>query len=284
MSAVPAKEVRTFALPSGETVPVLGQGTWYLGDDPKRRTDEIAALRLGLDLGMTLIDTAEMYGTGAAEILVGEAIKGRRDEVFLVTKVLPQHAGARGTVAACEGSLRRMKTDHVDLFLLHWRETIALKETLQGFATLLREGKTRYWGVSNLSVEDLEELVSLPGGNAVVTDQVLYNLARRGTEWELLPWCKRHGIPVMAYSPIDQGRLLTHPALQRIADRHDATAAQIALAWVLRAGVIAIPRSGSPAHVRENRAALDIALTEQDLADLNHTFLPPRAKRPLEML
>jgi diketogulonate reductase-like aldo/keto reductase len=256
-----------------------------MGESGRKRQEEVAALRLGLDLGMTLIDTAEMYGGGAAEVLVGEAIKGRRDEVFLVTKVLPQHAGVRTTISACEASLRRLRTDRIDLYLLHWREKTPLQETLQAFGTLVRQGKTRNWGVSNFDVDDLEELVALPGGDAVATDQVLYNLARRGVEWNLLPWCKHHqGIPVIAYSPIDQGRVLRHPALGGIADRHDATPAQVALAWVLRAGVIAIPRTGTPAHVRENRAALDITLTGQDVAALDHAFPPPAAKRPLEML
>jgi diketogulonate reductase-like aldo/keto reductase len=280
----PETTPRTIALPSGETVPALGQGTWYLGEDPQRRTEEIAALRLGLDLGMTLIDTAEMYGGGAAELLLGEAMKGRRDEVFLVTKVLPQHANARGTISACEASLRRLRTDRIDLYLLHWRETIPLEQTLQAFGALLKEGKARYWGVSNFDVDDLEELVSLHGGDAVAANQVLYNLTRRSIEWALLPWCKRHRIPVMAYSPIEQGRLLSHPELHRIADLRKATPAQIALAWVLRAGVIAIPRTGSRAHVQDNRGALDITLTAQDVADLDRVFPPPTAKRSLEML
>jgi diketogulonate reductase-like aldo/keto reductase len=275
---------RTVALRSGETVPALGQGTWYLGEDPQRRKEEIAALRLGLDLGMSLIDTAEMYGSGAAEQLVGEAIDGRRDEVFLVTKVLPRHASARGAISACEASLRRLRTDRIDLYLLHWRETLPLEQTLQAFEALAKEGKARYWGVSNFDVDDLEELVSLPRGDAVAANQVLYNLTRRGIEWDLLPWSKRHRIPVMAYSPIEQGRLLSHPELHRIAALHKATPAQIALAWVLRAGVIAIPRTGSRAHVEDNRAALDITLTGQDVADLDLAFPPPTAKRSLEML
>jgi diketogulonate reductase-like aldo/keto reductase len=280
----PETTPRTVALPSGETVPALGQGTWYLGEDPQRRTEEIAALCLGLDLGMTLIDTAEMYGGGAAELLIGEAIEGRRDEVFLVSKVLPQHAGVRGTVSACEASLRRLRTDRIDLYLLHWRGAIPLEQTLQAFGTLLEGGKVRYWGVSNFDVDDLEELVSLRGGDAVAANQVLYNLGRRGIEWDLLPWCKGHRVPLMAYSPIEQGRLLSHPELRRIADPHKATPAQIALAWVLRSGVIAIPRTGSRAHVQENRRALEITLTAQDVADLDRVFPPPTAKRPLEML
>ena len=204
--------------------------------------------------------------------------------MFLVTKVLPQHANTRGTILACEASLRRLRTDRIDLYLLHWRETIPLEQTLQAFETLLEAGKVRYWGVSNFDVDDLQELISLSGGDGVAANQVLYNLARRGIEWDLLPWCKRHRIPVMAYSPIEQGRVLSHPELGRIADLHKATPAQIALAWVLRAGVIAIPRTGSRAHVQDNRGAFDITLTAQDIADLDRVFPPPTAKRSLEML
>src|ERR1700722_11553123 len=226
----------TTALPSGETVPVLGQGTWNLGDNPRQRLSEIEALRLGLDLDMTLIDTAEMYGSGAAEKLVGEAIYGRRDGAFLVSKVLPQNATASGTVRACEESLKRLKTDRIDLYLLHWRGDVALEETLAGFESLLHAGKIRYWGVSNFDVADMEGLVGLAGGEAVATDQVLYNLTRRGIERDLLPWCRARPprIPVMAYSPIEQGRLLEHPAIGAIAARHDATPTRVALAWALR--------------------------------------------------
>ena len=284
MSAASGTVPRSIRLPSGQTVPVLGQGTWELGEDSRRRADELAALRLGLDLGMTLIDTAEMYGGGLAEELVAEAIKGRHDEVFLVTKVLPQHSSARATIAACEGSLRRLQTERIDLYLLHWRGNTPLEETLHAFESLVGEGKIRYWGVSNFSLQDMEELVSIAGGTTVATNQVLYNPTRRGIEWDLLPWCKQQDIPVMAYSPIEQGRLLSHPALRRIADRHEATTAQIALAWVLRSGVIAIPRTGKPSHVRDNRAAWDIILTGQDVAELDRAFPPPKAKRPLEML
>jgi diketogulonate reductase-like aldo/keto reductase len=285
MSVASQTAIRTARLRHGGTVPVLGQGTWYLGEDPRRRADEIAALRLGLDLGMTLIDTAEMYGEGGAEELVGEAIAGRRDEIFLVSKVLPQHATARGTIAACDGSLRRLKTDRIDLYLLHWRGSTPLEQTLDAFGALVKAGKIRHWGVSNFDVADMKELSSLTGGNDVATDQVLDNLTRRGIEWDLLPWCKERQIPVMAYSPVEQGRLLGHPGLHRVADRHRATAAQIALAWVLRTeGVIAIPRARTPAHVRDNRAAVDIRLTSQDIAELDRAFPPPTAKRPLEML
>lgn len=277
--------VRTTALPSGERVPVLGQGTWHMAEDPSRRKDELAALRVGIELGLTLIDTAELYGNGAAEELVGEAIAGRRDQVFLVSKVLPEHATHRGTVAACERSLKRLRTDRLDLYLLHWRENVPLEATLAGFEALLRTDKIRYWGVSNFDVSDMEDLVALPGGTEVTTDQVLYNLLRRGIEWDLLPWCRARGIPIMAYSPIEQGRMTKHPVLRKVATRLGATPAQVALAWLLRRdGIIAIPKSGTPDHVRENRAAVELRLSEQDLAVLDRAFPPPSHKVPLEML
>src|SRR5581483_2339537 len=280
-----ATAVRTTKLPSGEAVPVLGQGTWGLGEGKHSRDEEIKALRLGLDLGMSLIDTAEMYGDGAAEQLVGDAIHGRRDEVFIVTKVLPQHATRTGTIAACEHSLRRLRSGYIDLYLLHWRESVPLQETLDGFNELLDLGKIRYWGVSNFDVDDMEELLALPTGDQVATDQVLYNLTRRGIEYDLLPWCHERNIPVMAYSPIEQGRMLHHPELKRIAARHKVTPAQVALAWVLRQdGIIAIPRAGLPEHVRENRAALDVHLTDRDFAELDRAFPPPTRKVPLETL
>ena len=277
--------VRTTELPSGEAVPVLGQGTWHLGESPRHRNDEIAALRLGLELGISLIDTAEMYADGAAEELVGEAIRGRRDSVFLVSKVLPQNATRRGTVSACEGSLRRLGTDRLDMYLLHWREETPLQETIEGFEELKDAGKIRHWGVSNFDAPDMQELTALPGGNAVQTDQVLYNLTRRGIEYDLLPWCKEHRIPIMAYSPIEQGRLVGNAVLRKIAATHNATPAQVALAWVLRQErVIAIPKAGTRAHVRENRAALDLQLSQQDLAALDKAFPPPTRKQPLEMI
>ncbi len=277
--------IRTIKLPSGEAIPVLGQGTWGMAENAGRREDEIAALRLGLDLGMTLIDTAEMYANGGAEELVGEAIAGRRNEVFLVSKVLPNHATRHGTIAACEGSLRRLRTDRLDLYLLHWRSSVPLEETLNAFAALVHAGKIRYWGVSNFNVSDMEEVVSLPGGRSVATDQVLYNLTRRGIEYDLLPWCRERSLPIMAYSPIEQGRLLSHPVLQSVATSHDATPSQVALAWVLRQnGLNAIPKAATPAHVRENRAALDVHLTKHDLAMLDRAFPPPRRPQPLEML
>ncbi|OJY18628.1 MAG: oxidoreductase [Myxococcales bacterium 68-20] len=276
--------MRKLRLPSGESIPVLGQGTWCMAERVGRRNEELAALRLGLDLGMTLIDTAEMYADGAAEELVGEAITGRRDEVFLVSKVLPQHASRRGTIGACTNSLRRLRTDRLDLYLLHWRESVALDETVDAFRTLMREGKIRHWGVSNLDIDDMQELIEL-GGEEVATDQVLYNLSRRGIEYDLLPWCRERRIPIMAYSPIEQGRLLAHPPLKVIAEKHGATPAQVALAWVLRhRGVAAIPKAGTREHVRENRAALEIRLDRDDLAMLDEAFPPPTEKRPLEVL
>ncbi len=277
--------VRTTTLPSGEAVPVLGQGTWHMGEGKHPRKQEIEALRLGLDLGMSLIDTAEMYGDGKAEELVGEAIAGRREDVFIVTKVLPQNATRSGTVAACERSLRRLKTNQIDLYLLHWRESVPLEETLAGFQELVQADKIRYWGVSNFDISDMQELVNLPGGADVATDQVLYNLTRRGIEYDLLPWCVERSIPIMAYSPIEQGRMLHHAVLRRVAERHHATPAQVGLAWVLRQDkVIAIPRAGVPDHVRENRAALEVRLTQEDLAELDRAFPPPDGPRPLEML
>ncbi|MFJ9203153.1 aldo/keto reductase [Streptomyces flaveolus] len=279
-----AESARTIALPSGEEIAALGQGTWYLGEDPARREQEIAALRLGVDLGMTVVDTAEMYGGGAAEELVGEALRGRREEVFLVSKVLPGHADRKGTVAACEASLRRLRAERLDLYLLHWRGRRPLEETLAGFTDLLDAEKIRYWGVSNLDVADMAELTALPGGDAVAVDQVLYNLSRRGIEWDLLPWCREAGVADMAYSPIEQGRLLKVEALGAVARALGATPTQVALAWVLEQGVAAIPRSGSPDHVRENGSAADLRLPTEALDALDAAFPPPSGPTPLEML
>ncbi|MGI9449202.1 MAG: aldo/keto reductase [Geminicoccaceae bacterium] len=276
---------RTIRLPSGREVPTLGQGTWFMGDRPGRRADEIEALQRGIDLGMTLVDTAEMYGNGAAEALVGDAICDRRDEVFLVSKVLPNHASREGTIAACEGSLQRLGTDRIDLYFLHWRGQVPLAETIEAFEQLVSAGKIRHWGVSNLDPGDMQELVGVSGGNAVQTDQVLYNLSRRGFEFDLLPWCRSRNIPIMAYSPIEQGRLLAHPALKALAEAHNATPAQIALAWLLRQDdVIAIPKAGRLAHVEDNRRALDITLSDDDLTALDRAFPPPSGPTPLEML
>jgi diketogulonate reductase-like aldo/keto reductase len=272
-------------VPCGESVPALGQGTWNMGEDGRRRKEEIAALRLGLDLGMNLIDTAEMYGDGGAEKLVGAAISGRRDEVFLVSKVLPEHATRRGTIAACERSLKRLDTDRIDLYLLHWRiEEVDFAEVVDAFTTLLRVGKIRHWGVSNFDLADMEELVELPGGEAAATDQVMYNLNRRGIEYDLQPWCRSRHIPIMAYSPLGQGKLARSRELGRIAQRLGASPSQLALAWLVRQdNVIAIPKSASPDHVRENFAALDVRLNKQDLAELDRAFQPPKRKMPLAM-
>jgi diketogulonate reductase-like aldo/keto reductase len=277
--------MRTIKLPFGEEVVALGQGTWHMAEDPSRREEEITALRRGLELGMTLIDTAEMYGGGRVEQLVGEAITGLRNEIFLVSKVLPHHATTEGTITACEDSLRRLGTDWLDLYLLHWRGPTPLEETLAAFEKLTNRGDIRSWGVSNFDLPDLEELTALPSGSAVQTDQVLYNLTRRGIEFDVLPWCRERGLPIMAYSPIEQGRLIGHPALDTVAARHRATSAQVALAWVLRDNdVIAIPKAGTSEHVRQNQAALDIHLTEEDLEVLAEAFTPPRGPIPLEML
>jgi diketogulonate reductase-like aldo/keto reductase len=272
-------------LPSGEKVPQLGQGTWHMGESSRLRNEEVAALKLGLDLGMTLIDTAEMYGTGGAEEVVAEAVAGRREECFIVSKVLPENSSQAGTIAACERSLKRLKTDRIDLYLLHWRGAPPLAETLAAFQTLQKKGSIRYWGVSNFDVDDMEELFALNGGSACGSNQVLYNLRRRGIEAGLLPWCRERSLPIQAYSPIEQGRLLRDRTLTGVAIRHRATPAQIALAWVLRqSDMMVIPKATALEHVRDNRAALDIALTEQDLAELDRAFPPPKGPRALELL
>jgi diketogulonate reductase-like aldo/keto reductase len=243
----------------------------------------VAALKLGIDLGLTLIDTAELYAD--AELVVAEAIKGRRDECFIVTKVLPENSTRARTIAACERSLKRLNTDRIDLYLLHWRGRPRLEETLSAFEALVSAGAIRYWGVSNFDVSDMEELFALPGGDACATNQVLYNLRRRGIEAGLLPWCGERGVPIQAYSPIEQGRLLRDRVLTGVAIRHRATTAQIALAWVLRQpDMMVIPKAATLEHVRENRAALDIELTAQDLAELDRAFPPPAGPRPLELL
>jgi diketogulonate reductase-like aldo/keto reductase len=277
--------MKTVALPTGESVPALGQGTWYMGDDRATRAEEIAALRLGLDLGATLIDTAEMYGDGRAEELVGEAIAGRRDEVFLVSKVLPAHATRRGTVAACEQSLKRLKTDRLDLYLLHWRGGVPFAETLDALQALQASGKIRGYGVSNLDLADMQELWPLSGGAAIVTNQLLYNLTRRGIEWDLLPWLRARRIPVMAYSPLEQARLVRDNKLTSFAKRHGMTPAQAAIAWLLASDdIIVIPKAGRQESVRENFGALNHALTAAHLAELNGLYPPPRAACGLEML
>ncbi|MFN3348848.1 aldo/keto reductase [Pseudorhodoplanes sp.] len=277
--------IPTTLLPSGEPVPVFGLGTWMMGESEKRRRDEVDALKLGLDLGAALIDTAEMYGDGEAETIVGDAIAGRRNGLFLVSKVLPENASRKDTVAACERSLKRLRTDRIDLYLLHWRGSTPLQHTLEAFVQLQREGKIRYWGVSNFDTDDMEELLALPGGDQCATNQVLYNLKRRRIEYDLVPFCRARGIPVMAYSPIEQGRLLAAAALKEVASRHDATTAQVALAWLLRQfGTIVIPKATNPEHVRDNFKALDLKLAEHDLSVLDRAFPPPDRKYALEML
>jgi len=276
--------IATIALPSGETVPALGQGTWKMGEVERKRADEVRALQAGIDLGMTLIDTAEMYADGVSEEITGEAIKGRRGEVFLVSKVLPSHASHEQTVRACERSLKRLGTDSIDLYLLHWRGGYGLDDTISGFESLQKSGKIRHWGVSNFDVDDMKELLDL-GGKAVATNQVLYNLSRRGVEYDLLPWHAQRGISVMAYSPIEQGRLASNRDLARIAQQHGKTPAQIALAFVLsRPNVIAIPKAGTVPHVTENAEAADIVLSADDLAALDAAFPPPKRKSHLEMI
>ena len=271
-------------LPDGTPIPALGQGTWHMGENARARAQEVAALRLGLDLGMALIDTAEMYGEGGAEEVVGEAIAGRRDGVFLVSKVYPHNASRRGAVAACERSLKRMRVETIDLYLLHWRGSMPLAETVDAFEALRRAGKIRHWGVSNCDVDDLEELG--PALADCATDQVLYSLEHRGAEFDLLPFCAARRMPVMAYSPVGQGgRLLRHRALAEVAARHGATPAQVAIAWTLRdAHVVSIPKAADPGHVRQNAAAREIALTAADLATLDAAFPPPTRKRGLAML
>jgi diketogulonate reductase-like aldo/keto reductase len=277
--------MKTVTFPSGDVVPALGQGTWMMGEDPALRKDEIASLHAGLDLGLRLIDTAEMYGEGLTESLVGEAIAGRRDEVFLVSKVYPHNASRKAMRHSCTASLRRLKTDRLDLYLLHWSGAVPLDETVESFERLREEGLIRQWGVSNLDIAEMEELWELDGGRAVQTDQVLYNLTRRGIEWNLLPWLRERHIPVMAYSPIEQGRLAHQRKLADFAKRHGITAAQVALAWVLaQDGVIAIPKTGSALRVKENAAMLQQPLDAAALKELDALFPPPKEPVPLEML
>lgn len=276
---------KTVALPSGERVPALGQGTWYMGERKAARAEEIATLRLGLDLGLTLIDTAEMYGEGRSEELIAEALAGRRDEAFLVSKVYPHNASRKGAIAACERSLKRLRTDRLDLYLLHWRGRVPLAETVEAFEDLKRAGKIRHWGVSNLDLDDMEELWSLDDGRPVAANQLLYNLTRRGIEWALLPWLRQRRIPLMAYSPIEQAKLLRSNRLALFCKRHGLTPAQAALAWLLaRDDVIAIPKTGRRERLKENAGALECALSPEQLGELDRLFPPPDGPRSLEML
>lgn len=276
--------MRELTMPTGRSIPVLGQGTWNMGEDPAERQREADALRLGLDLGLTLIDTAEMYGEGGAEQVVAAALEGRRDEAFIISKVYPHNAGRRAVQDACERSLRRLKTDRLDLYLLHWRGGVPLAETFEGFEALKQAGKILDYGVSNFDRDDMLEARDTRGGAEVAVNQVLYNLARRGVEWDLLPWCRKHGVPLMAYSPLEQAGMLKVPALRAVASLRGVTPAQVALAWLLRQdGVVAIPKAVTARHVRENAAALDVVLELDDLAALDAAFAPPRRASPLAM-
>ena len=277
--------MKTVTLPSGERVPAFGLGTWNLGDDPATRAEEMATLRLGLDSGARLIDTAEMYGDGRSEELVAEAIAGRRDEVFLVSKVYPHNASSKGLPEACERSLRRLRTDRLDLYLLHWRGDVPLAETLRAFRRLKDAGKIRHYGVSNLDLGDMQELWGLPGAEGVATNQLLYNLTRRGIEWDLLPWLRRRRVPLMAYSPLEQARLAGNRKLAGFAGRHGMTPAQAALAWLLaQDDVIVIPKTGRRERLKENLGALAHALSPAQLAELDRLFPPPEGASSLEML
>jgi aldehyde reductase len=277
--------MKRVALPSGETVPALGQGTWHFGEQLDRREEEIATLRRGIDLGMTLIDTAEMYGDGKSEMVVGEAIRGLRDKVFIVTKVYPHNASRRAMHAACNNSLERLHIDAIDLYLLHWPGSVPLAETVEAFEALKRAGKIRHWGVSNFDLDLMQELTAEAGGGAVQTNQVLYNLSQRGIEWDLLPWLRRQRIPVMAYSPMDEGRLLRTRAMTVFAKKHEMTPAQVAIAWLLaQDGVIAIPKTGNRARLEENAGALAHPLTTAQLAELDLLFPPPTGPTPLAMI
>ncbi len=279
--------MKTIPLPDGECVPVLGQGTWRMGENKRAHKDEVAALRLGIELGMTLIDSAEMYGEGGAEEVVADAIEGQRDRVFVVTKVYPHNASRTELPKASERSLKRLRIDAIDLYLLHWRETHThLEDTVEAFEKLRGAGKIKRWGVSNFDVDDLEDLWSIENGTYCAADQVLYNLENREIESGLLQWNRNNEIPIMAYSPVGHGRgLLENATLRKIAKRHDGTTSQIALAWVLRQpGAIAIPKASSEKHVRDNARSIDFKLNSEDLADLDREFPPPKSKRPLPML
>ncbi|WP_404790496.1 aldo/keto reductase [Altericista sp. CCNU0014] len=277
--------MKSILLPSGRPIPVLGMGTWRMGESATQRQQEVAALRRGIDLGATLIDTAEMYGEGGAEVVVGEAIAHQRSSVFLVSKVYPHNATRQGTIAACERSLRRLKTDYLDLYLLHWRGSVPLSETLEALHALQQAGKIREYGVSNFDLDDMEEAMAIADGRAIAANQVLYNLTRRGVEWDLLPWCRQQNIPLMAYSPVEQGRLLQNPTLRRLAQQQEVTPAQVAIAWLLHQDrVIVIPKSSSIAHVEQNYAALALQLGADDIKALDAAFPPPRKRVSLQML
>jgi len=277
--------MRFVTLATGEKVPALGLGTWHMGERGSNRSAEAKALRQGLDLGLGLIDTAEMYGEGGAEEVVAEAVSGRRDDVFIVSKVYPHNASRKGAIAACERSLKRLRTDRIDLYLLHWRGSYPLSETVEAFETLKAGGKIRHWGVSNFDTGDMEELRGVPHGANCVSNQVLYHLGSRGIEWDLLDDCARHKVMAMAYSPLGQGAVLRNATLASVANKHGVTPAAIAIAWTLRhPHVIAIPKSSDPARVKENAAAADLVLDADDLAALDAAFPPPKRKSHLAML
>ncbi|MBW4687722.1 MAG: aldo/keto reductase [Komarekiella atlantica HA4396-MV6] len=274
--------MKTICLSSGQLMPVLGMGTAGLGEAIAQYENEIAALRRGIDLGMTLVDTAEIYGDGGAERLIGEAIANCRSSVFLVSKVAPRNATGQGAIAACENSLRRLQTDYIDLYLLHWRGPVLLSETLAAFETLKQSGKIRDYGVGNFDVEDMEEATALPGGEAIATNQVPYNLQHRNCEWKLLSWCRQRGISLMAHSPLLQGELLKHPKLEEIAQQRGRRVAQVAIAWLLHQEVIVFPKASSITHVEQNRAALDFEFTTEELSALDVAFPPP--SEPIALL
>ncbi len=277
-------EIQTVELPDGTRIPALGQGTWRMGEDPERRVAERAALRAGIELGLAVIDTAEMYGEGETERFLGEALQGLRDRVFLVSKAYPQNASRARLRKACETSLRRLKVEHLDLYLLHWRGGVPLGETVEAMEALREDGLIARWGVSNFDADDMEDLLEA-GGDACSTNQVLYNLTRRGPEYDLLPLMEKLSMPVTAYSPVEQGRLVGHPALEEVAKRHDATGLQVALAWLLRRpDVLAIPKAGTVAHIEENRSAVELKLSDLDVSDLDAAFPPPTKKVSLAML
>jgi len=279
-----ANTTKTVTLPSGERVPALGLGTWKMAADPRQRAEEVATIRLALDRGASLIDTAEMYGEGAAETLIGEALADRRDQAFIVSKVYPHNATRAGAVAACERSLQRLRTDRIDLYLLHWRGSVPLAETLEAFTRLQRDGKIRHYGVSNLDARAMQELWAVEGGAGTAANQVMYNLGTRGIEWDLLPWCRERRVPVMAYCPLDEGRLLGHAGLQDFARRHAMGVAQVALAWLLaRDGVMVIPKTSRRERLQENLTALDRPLDAAELAELDRLFPPPPGPRALDM-
>lgn len=277
--------MKTVKFPNGSTVPALGQGTWGMGERENSANEEADSLRAGLDLGLTLIDTAEMYANGGAERVVGKALVGRRDDAFVVSKVLPSHASRQKTIEACERSLKNLGTDVIDLYLLHWQSSYALNETVEAFEELVRQGKIKAWGVSNFDTDLMEELLQIAQHGHIGANQVLYNLSRRGPEFDLIPWCEKHAVPVMAYSPIEQGRILKNQDLQKLASGLGLAPTVLALAWVIRHPLmIAIPKTSSPKHLKENAQAASLVLDDKTLQALDRIFLPPTQKTPLEVI